>query len=129
MTTTVVVPMPNSSMITGTRADSGALTNRLTHMPANWSTAVKRPISAPSGTPTRMASAMPRAKLTTVIRAASRKVCVGTTVNSAATTSVKGGNSRTRPSRPTTSQTRAQRISDAIIGMRWPKTVMTPYST
>ena len=55
VTITVVSPMPNRIISTGTRAESGALTKMLTQMPNNSSTALNRPISTPSVTPTTMA--------------------------------------------------------------------------
>ena len=51
----VVSPKPNSTMITGTSAESGAERKRLTQGSSSRSAMTERPISTPSGTPTTMA--------------------------------------------------------------------------
>jgi len=108
----------------GTSAVSGALTKTLTHMPSSLSAASLRPIRMPIGTPTTIASTMPARKLRRVNQAASRKVSLGTSSTSAASTPDSGGNIRIRSSWPTSSHTAAQSSSDAIIGIRQPNTVM-----
>ncbi len=75
-----------------------------------------------------MASAMPATKLGTVSQAAPSQVLDDTTWPISSSTALSGGKRKTRPVRPTISQTSAQKISEVIIGILIPNSVMAPYS-
>jgi hypothetical protein len=126
---TVVSPSPNRIIRIGTSAESGAETKTLTHIPSRRSAAFERPIRMPSGTPTRIASAMPTAKDRRVMRVASQNDGFAKSSPSAASTSVNGGRRKTRPRRPTISHSTHQIRSEAIIGTSYPRIRMAAHST
>src|SRR5262245_18795168 len=123
-TTIVRSPMPERIISTGTSAESGALTNRFTHMPSSLSAALTRPISTPSATPTTAASAMPMAKARSVVTVAAWNFAVWTSSTTAASTEENGGIRYITPVRPTISHRRHQTRIEAIMGTRYPNSVI-----
>jgi hypothetical protein len=116
--TIVVSPKPNSAMITGTRAESGALMKVLTQGRSMRSRITDRPIRIPTGTPTRIAMKLPHRKVRSVIDIASQNPSVPTISTSRPRVVESGGIRIVRPSRPTISHSTAHRRSDAMAGMR-----------
>src|SRR3990172_934972 len=115
--TMVVDLSPNSTMITGTRAVSGADRNMLTHGSSARSAISERPISTPSGTPARMAMALPNRNALAVIHPASAKLGVGTISTMRIMIADKGGMTRLAPERPTISHKPAQISREASMGI------------
>ena len=76
VTTIVNIPNPNSNIRTGTKEESGALANILTHMPSSLLAVSTRPIRKPMATPMTMAKNMPMAKAFNENRAASWEVAL-----------------------------------------------------
>ena len=72
----------------------------------------------PSGTPTTIASAMPKTKARSVVTVALCQDGCCTSSTAATSTSLSGGRMKMRSSRPTISQSTPQTISEAIIGTR-----------
>ena len=60
--TIVVWPRPNSTMMTGTSAVSGAERNRFTQGRNRRSAIIDRPMRSPSGTPTTIEMTLPMTK-------------------------------------------------------------------
>ena len=118
VSTMVVCPAPNTTMMTGTSADSGAERNMLTQGRKMRSARIERPMSTPSGTPMPMAMILPRMKALPVIHRASPKAAVGTISMMRAKIRDSGGMMKLAPVRPAISQTMAQISSDDMMGRR-----------
>src|SRR5262245_9596558 len=125
-TETMIVrsPIPERIISTGTSAESGALTNKLTHMPSSLSAAATRPISTPSATPITAARAIPMAKARSVVTVATRNFSNCTRSTTAASTDENGGIRYITPVWPTISHRRHQTRIEAIIGTRYPNKVI-----
>jgi hypothetical protein len=129
----VVSPSPNSTMITGTSADSGAEMNMLTQGSRIRSARTERPIATPIGIPTAIAMALPIRNVLAVIASASRNVWVGTISMILAQIAESGGMTKLAPLRPAISHRTAQMTSEAKSGTLMLPMVMTralplPYS-
>src|SRR5262245_58709692 len=114
--TIVVSPRPNSTMITGTSADSGAEMNMVPQGRRMRSARSERPIATPIGIPTGMAIALPITNVLAVIASAPRKVGVGTISTILAKIAESGGMTKLAPLRPAISQRIAQMTSEANSG-------------
>ena len=120
----VVSPRPNSTMITGTRALSGAERKRFTQGRRSRSAMTERPIRIPSGTPRPIAMALPNRKARPVISSASRNEAVGTISTTRQMMRDSGGRMNPASVWPTISQITAQTMSDVIVGRRTPEMTM-----
>src|SRR5919106_3600652 len=122
-TVTIIVssPKPSSAISAGTIAVSGELSKMFTHIPITEPTARLVPIRMPTPMPMAKDRPMPMRKACSVIHAASANVDDDTTSEKAAITSVNGGRSDTRSSRPTTSQMANHASSENAMGTRWPR--------
>src|SRR5919106_4765624 len=126
-TVTIIVssPKPSSAISAGTIAVSGELSKMFTHIPITEPTARLVPIRMPTPMPMAKDRPMPMRKACSVIHAASANVDDDTTSEKAAITSVNGGRSDTRSSRPTTSHMANHTSSENAIGIRWPRSSMS----
>src|ERR671915_2326942 len=127
-TVTIIVssPKPSSAISAGTIAVSGELSKMFTHIPITEPTARLVPIRMPTPMPTANDRPMPMRNACSVIHAASANVSDHTTSGKAAITSLNGGRSDTSSSRPTTSQMANHTSSENAIGIRWPRSSMSP---
>src|SRR5688500_12201086 len=126
VTTIVSSPKPSSAISAGTMAVSGELSKMFTHIPITEPTARLVPIRMPTPMPTLKEIPIPIRKASRVIRAASANVSDDTTSGKAAITSLNGGRSDTSSSRPTTSHMANHTSSENAMGIRWPRSSMSP---
>src|SRR5918992_4125083 len=126
-TVTIIVsrPKPSRAISAGTMAVSGELSKMFTHIPITEPTARLVPIRMPTPMPTVKDSPIPIRNASREILAASAKVSEDTTSGNAAITSLNGGRSDTRSSRPTTSHMANHTSSENAIGSRWPRSSMS----